>query len=242
MQCSPFQPGLHSHLPSLQVPCSLQRGWHALWSQTTPVQPSSQRQPPATQMPWPPQSDAQSSVGVNRGGNEKGKGTGKAQGRGGVIENKSRSYCQRSDGHAPLVYLMALEKEFSHLIREERIPFGQYKSNKSVWKGKREVGTLSDFPTAPWTFLCKWASLWRSRKSRNPILTFYGNGNTSAFIKSCFAMIRRLGGSLWRLRWQKTVYRNSRGKQTNKQQKKKPCTAGESVEESRARWGMYNTL
>lgn len=63
VQCSPFQPGLHSHLPSLQVPCSLQRGWHALWSHPVPIQPSSQRQVPETQMPWPPQSAAQISVG-----------------------------------------------------------------------------------------------------------------------------------------------------------------------------------
>lgn len=63
MQCSPFQPGLHSHFPSLQVPCSLQRGWHALWSHPLPIQPSSQRQLPDTQTPWPPQSAAQISVG-----------------------------------------------------------------------------------------------------------------------------------------------------------------------------------
>lgn len=63
VQCSPFHPGLHSHLPSLHVPCSLQRGWHALWSHPVPIQPSSHRQVPDTQTPWPPQSAAQISVG-----------------------------------------------------------------------------------------------------------------------------------------------------------------------------------
>lgn len=63
VQCSPFQPGLHSHLPSRQVPCSAQRGWQARWSQAAPIQPSSQRQLPPTQAPWPPQSAAQISVG-----------------------------------------------------------------------------------------------------------------------------------------------------------------------------------
>lgn len=51
VQCSPFQPSRHSHLPSLQVPCSMQRGWHTRWSQAAPVQPSSQRQAPPMQMP-----------------------------------------------------------------------------------------------------------------------------------------------------------------------------------------------
>lgn len=50
---------------------------------------------------------------------------------------------------------MALEKEFSRLIREERIPFGQYKSNKSVSKGRRKAETRSDCPTAPQTFVAK---------------------------------------------------------------------------------------
>ena len=63
VQCSPFQPGLHSHLPSRQVPCSAQRGWQARWSQAAPIQPSSQRHVPPTQTPWPPQSAAQISVG-----------------------------------------------------------------------------------------------------------------------------------------------------------------------------------
>lgn len=114
VQCSPFQPGLHSHLPSLQVPCSLQRGWHALWSHPVPIQPSSQRQLPDIQMPWPPQSAAQISVGdrdiekderrawgktdrkEGRGGGGDGKGR---QGGGwtrkqGWRKDKSRSYCQ----------------------------------------------------------------------------------------------------------------------------------------------------
>lgn len=85
VQCSPFQPGLHSHFPSLQVPCSLQRGWHALWSHPEPIQPSSQRQLPDTQTPWPPQSAAQISVGdrdiekdkkEREGNRQKGKGVG----------------------------------------------------------------------------------------------------------------------------------------------------------------------
>lgn len=63
VQCSPFQPGLHSHLPSRQVPCSAQRGWQARWSHAAPIQPSSQRHVPPTQTPWPPQSAAQISVG-----------------------------------------------------------------------------------------------------------------------------------------------------------------------------------
>lgn len=62
VQCSPFQPGLHSHLPSRQVPCSAQRGWQARWSHAAPIQPSSQRQVPPTQTPWPPQSAAQISM------------------------------------------------------------------------------------------------------------------------------------------------------------------------------------
>lgn len=66
VQCSPFQPGLHSHLPSRHVPCSLQRGWHARWSQAVPIHPSSQRQVPPTQTPCPPQSAAQISVGEER--------------------------------------------------------------------------------------------------------------------------------------------------------------------------------
>lgn len=56
VQCSPFQPSLHSHFPSLQVPCSVQRGWHTRWSQPAPVQPSSQRQAPPMHTPWVPQS------------------------------------------------------------------------------------------------------------------------------------------------------------------------------------------
>lgn len=56
VQCSPFQPSRHSHLPSLQVPCSMQRGWQTRWSQAAPVQPSSQRQAPPMQTPWVPQS------------------------------------------------------------------------------------------------------------------------------------------------------------------------------------------
>lgn len=56
VQCSPFQPWLHSHLPSLQVPCSAQRGWQALWLHAGPVQPSSQRQVPPMHTPCEPQS------------------------------------------------------------------------------------------------------------------------------------------------------------------------------------------
>lgn len=76
VQCSPFQPGLHSHLPSRQVPCSAQRGWQARWSQAAPIQPSSQRQVPPTQTPWPPQSAAQISAG------KRGEGTQARTGRG----------------------------------------------------------------------------------------------------------------------------------------------------------------
>lgn len=79
VQCSPFQPGLHSHLPSRQVPCSAQRGWQARWSHAAPIQPSSQRQVPPTQTPWPPQSAAQISVGKKEG----------PRGGGGRRENKS---------------------------------------------------------------------------------------------------------------------------------------------------------
>lgn len=87
VQCSPFQPGLHSHLPSLQVPCSLQRGWHALWSHPVPIQPSSQRQLPDIQMPWPPQSAAQISVGDRDIEKDERRAWGKTdrkEGRGGV--------------------------------------------------------------------------------------------------------------------------------------------------------------
>ena len=113
VQCSPFQPGLHSHLPSLQVPCSLQRGWHALWSHPVPIQPSSQRQLPDIQMPWPPQSAAQISVGDRdiekderrewgktdrkegrRGGDGKGRQGGGWTRQQGWRKDKSRSYCQ----------------------------------------------------------------------------------------------------------------------------------------------------
>lgn len=79
VQCSPFQPGLHSHLPSRQVPCSAQRGWQARWSHEAPIQPSSQRQVPPTQTPWPPQSAAQISVGKKEG----------QRGRVGKRENKN---------------------------------------------------------------------------------------------------------------------------------------------------------
>lgn len=78
VQCSPFQPGLHSHLPSRQVPCSAQRGWQARWSQAAPIQPSSQRQVPPTQTPWPPQSAAQ--ISARRGGGNPGQ-DGQGQGQ-----------------------------------------------------------------------------------------------------------------------------------------------------------------
>lgn len=86
VQCSPFHPGLHSHLPSLHVPCSLQRGWHALWSHPVPIQPSSHRQVPDTQTPWPPQSAAQISVGdrdTERKKRQKEESGGRQTGRGG---------------------------------------------------------------------------------------------------------------------------------------------------------------
>lgn len=54
-ECSPFQPSRHSHLPSLQVPCSMQRGWQTRWSQAAPVQPHSGRLP-RCRRPWVPQS------------------------------------------------------------------------------------------------------------------------------------------------------------------------------------------
>ncbi len=56
VQCSPFQPCSHWHLPSLQVPCFTHCGLHSLWSQLVPVQPSSQWQTPPTHTPWLPQS------------------------------------------------------------------------------------------------------------------------------------------------------------------------------------------
>lgn len=91
VQCSPFQPGLHSHFPSLQVPCSLQRGWHALWSHPVPIQPSSQRQLPDTQTPWPPQSAAQISVGDRDIETDK-KGSGGRQ-----TERKEGGWMERDD-------------------------------------------------------------------------------------------------------------------------------------------------
>lgn len=157
VQCSPFQPGLHSHLPSLQVPCSLQRGWHALWSHPVPIQPSSQRQVPETQMPWPPQSDAQISVGdreIERdkkkraGGRQKerkGGGRWKWDGKGKtrrwwdkatrVKKRQIQNLLSRKGSHAPLPCLMAAEKKFLHLIRGN--PFWQYKSNKSITKKRQ---------------------------------------------------------------------------------------------------------
>lgn len=152
VQCSPFQPGLHSHLPSLQVPCSLQRGWHALWSHPVPIQPSSQRQLPDTQMPWPPQSAAQISVGDRDTEKDKKREWGKTdrkEGRGVEVgwKGKTRRWrdkatrvkkrqiqelLSRKGGHASLPCLMAVEKKFLHLIRGN--PFWQYKSNKSITK------------------------------------------------------------------------------------------------------------
>lgn len=66
VQCSPVQPWWHSHLPSLQVPCSVQRGWHAFRSHTEPAQPSSQRQLPPKHTPWEPQSTAHTSANTNK--------------------------------------------------------------------------------------------------------------------------------------------------------------------------------
>lgn len=79
VQCSPFQPWLHSHLPSLHVPCSAQRGWQALWLQAAPVQPSSQRQVPPMHTPCEPQSTEQISA-LNRGSRAGGKGSGEWEG------------------------------------------------------------------------------------------------------------------------------------------------------------------
>lgn len=150
VQCSPFQPGLHSHLPSLQVPCSLQRGWHALWSHPVPIQPSSQRQVPDTQMPWPPQSAAQISVGdmdiekdkKESGGRQTERKEGVERGwkgetrqwwdKAGVKKRQIQELLSGKGGHAPLPCLMAAEKKFLHLIRGN--PFWQYKSNKSITK------------------------------------------------------------------------------------------------------------
>lgn len=94
VQCSPFQPGLHSHLPSRQVPCSAQRGWQARWSQAAPIQPSSQRQVPPTHTPWPPQSAAQISVGRSRRREDTRarRGGSGQRGRGGRRE-KNNKYC-----------------------------------------------------------------------------------------------------------------------------------------------------
>lgn len=110
VQCSPFQPGLHSHLPSRQVPCSLQRGWHARWSQAVPIQPSSQRQVPPTQTPCPPQSAAQISVGEETT-DRRGYGWRERRERGKiqrVIVKKSR--------HTSLPRLTGQWKEFLELI------------------------------------------------------------------------------------------------------------------------------
>ena len=105
VQCSPFQPGLHSHLPSRHVPCSLQRGWHARWSQAVPIHPSSQRQVPPTQMPCPPQSAAQISVGEER---RERRGDGWREGRG----VKSRVLFVKKSSHTSLPRLMGQWKEF----------------------------------------------------------------------------------------------------------------------------------
>lgn len=69
VQCSPFQPSLHSHFPSLHVPCSVQRGWQTRWSHATPVHPSSQRHAPPTQTPWVPQSTEHTSADKEQGNN-----------------------------------------------------------------------------------------------------------------------------------------------------------------------------
>lgn len=62
VQCSPFHPWWHSHLPSLQVPCFTHRGLHTRWSHASPVQPSSQRHAPPIHTPCVPQSTEHTSV------------------------------------------------------------------------------------------------------------------------------------------------------------------------------------
>lgn len=62
VQWSPSHPGLHSHLPSLQWPCSAQWEWHVLSSQVGPTQPSSHWQIPLEHTPWLPQSRVHSSA------------------------------------------------------------------------------------------------------------------------------------------------------------------------------------
>lgn len=61
VQCSPFQPWWHWHLPSLQVPCLMHSGLQTRWSHPAPVQPSSQRHAPPMHTPWVPQSTEQTS-------------------------------------------------------------------------------------------------------------------------------------------------------------------------------------
>lgn len=62
VQCSPFHPWWHSHLPSLQVPCFTHRGLHTRWSHASPVQPSSQRHEPPIHTPCVPQSTEHTSA------------------------------------------------------------------------------------------------------------------------------------------------------------------------------------
>lgn len=62
VQCSPVQPWWQSHLPSRQIPWSMQRGWQSLCSHSAPVQPSSHWHMPLMQEPWGPQSTTQTSV------------------------------------------------------------------------------------------------------------------------------------------------------------------------------------
>lgn len=66
VQCSPFHPWWHSHLPSLQVPCFIHRGLHTRWSHASPVQPSSQRHEPPIHTPWVPQSTEHTSADTQR--------------------------------------------------------------------------------------------------------------------------------------------------------------------------------
>ena len=206
VQCSPFQPGLHSHLPFLHVPCSLQRGLHALWSHPAPVQPSSQRQVPDTQMPWPPQSAAQISVGDIEKGGGRGKrwteregGVGRewdGQGRRGVDrtrqqgwrKDKSRSYCQGEA--ATLHYLVWWQLKRNSCTSWGAIPFDNTNLISPLQRKDKDCGGLSRLILLFAPCFCKFLPLChkdRQKRGKNPIWALYRWCNTSDLINKLFA-------------------------------------------------------
>lgn len=61
VQCFPFHPFVHKHVPLEQLPCALQRGSHSRTVQRAPLQPGAQEQDPPSHSPCSPQSRLQRS-------------------------------------------------------------------------------------------------------------------------------------------------------------------------------------